>query len=257
MEYRKKKEVVLVMPAYNEEECIEVAVKQWINFFDAKFGKNHYTILVINDGSKDRTGEILNDMEQQFGSLEVVHQENQGHGAAVLNGYKRAIDKDPEWVFQTDSDNQFKTEDFDILWGKRKSSKFITGYRKHRKDDFNRLIITRILRGIVLVFFQCRIKDSNVPYRLMEAKYLRTLLYRLPFQAFAPNIFIAVLAKNDGQKLYEFPIDHQARETGKVSIVKWSLLKVCFRSLRELFAFRFSKAYHAGKNLETPDSYAF
>jgi dolichol-phosphate mannosyltransferase len=60
--------------------------------------------------------------------------------------------------------------------------------------------------------FQCVLKDSNVPYRLIKGPYLQRLLNSLPEQPFAPNIFLSVLAKRDGQELFEIPIGHKERK---------------------------------------------
>ncbi|MBL4707956.1 MAG: glycosyltransferase family 2 protein [Flavobacteriales bacterium] len=233
-----KIEIVIVMPAYNEEACIEDSVLHWISFLKNKFNEDVCKLIVINDGSKDNTGSILEKLEQNNSILMLINQSNQGHGAAVLNGYQEALRLHPEWVFQTDSDNQFTSKDFEELWRLRNQSKFILGYRKVRHDDVNRLIITRILRILLWVVFQKYIKDSNVPYRLINANYLNLLLQQLDRKPFAPNIFISVLAAKDKQKLFEIPIQHLARTTGTVSIVKWSLLKVSLKSAMELITFR-------------------
>ncbi len=90
------------------------------------------------------------------------------------------------------------------------------------------------------LFFKSFINDSNVPFRLINTNYLDHLLKVLNFEPFAPNIFLAVLAKRNGQNLFEIPVHHKERETGQVSIIKLRLLKVCFRSLFELFRFSFS-----------------
>ncbi len=66
-----------------------------------------------------------------------------------------------------------------------------------------------------------RIKDSNIPFRLIEGKYLKLLLNELPEEIpFAPNIFIAVMARRAGQKLFNIPVRHKDRHSGEVSIKK-------------------------------------
>lgn len=232
--------LICVIPVYNEQDCIEEVVKSWILKFENLFNPTIYKIILVNDGSKDNTRDILDNLGSQFRQLVIIHQKNGGHGNAVLNGYKAAIELDSEFIFQVDSDNQFSPNDFDKLWSKREESNFITGFRKKRYDDFNRLIITRILRFVNLIFFKTFINDSNVPFRLIRTKYLKNLIEVLGFEPFAPNIFLAVLAKRDGQQLFEIPVTHKERETGQVSIIKLRLLKVCFRSFKELVRFSLS-----------------
>jgi dolichol-phosphate mannosyltransferase len=227
------------MPAYNEEDCIEKVVGNWTDFLKTRFPTDNTTLIVINDGSKDRTGELLDRLAQTNTHLTVLNQKNGGHGNAVVNGYKKAVSLGSEYVFQTDSDDQFITEDFDKLWARRSDSKFILGYREVRHDASVRLFITKILRGTISTVYGTYILDSNIPFRLIEGKFLEKLLQQLPDpEPFAPNIFLAVMAKKSGQFLFDIPITHKDRETGTVSIVKWNLWKVCIRSFKELLRFR-------------------
>lgn len=234
-----KKLLGVVIPVYNEEECIAEVISSWDTFLNDFLGDN-YTILLINDGSKDNTPAILDSLKPKFKNLQVVHQVNGGHGNAVLNGYHKILEYNTEWVFQVDSDNQFAPEDFPKLWNARNESNFLLGYRQKRYDDFNRLIITRIVRVLNFMLFRCYIPDANIPYRLIKTDYLKKLLSILPDQPFAPNIFLSVLAKRDGNDVKNIPVTHKERETGQVSIIKMTLLKVCIRSAKELINFSMS-----------------
>jgi glycosyltransferase involved in cell wall biosynthesis len=227
------------MPAYNEEDCIEKVVENWTDFLKEKFPNDKTTLIVINDGSKDSTGAILDKLSPGNSRLTVINQKNGGHGNAVVNGYKKAVELESQYIFQTDSDDQFVTSDFDKLWSKRNESKFILGYREIRHDATVRLFITKVLRGTISTVYGTYILDSNIPFRLIEGGFLKKLLKQLPDpEPFAPNIFLAVMAKKSGQKLFDVPITHKDRETGTVSIVKWNLWKVCIRSFKELLNFR-------------------
>ncbi len=229
----------IVMPAYNEEDCIEQVVGSWTGFLKDKFPDENTTLIVINDGSKDKTGEILDKLKTGNDRLTVVHQKNGGHGNAVVNGYKTALKLGSEYVFQTDSDDQFVTDDFDKLWQKRNQSEFILGYREIRHDAKVRLFITRFLRSTISLVYGTFILDSNIPFRLIKGTFLQKLMDQLPDPPpFAPNIFLAVMAKKSGQELFDIPITHRERVSGTVSIVKWNLWKVCIRSFRELLNFR-------------------
>jgi glycosyltransferase involved in cell wall biosynthesis len=226
--------LAIVMPAYNESGCIETVARSWLRILDEVPG----FMIVVNDGSKDRTGEILDRLAASDSRLKVVHQANAGHGAAVLRAYREALQLDPAYVFQTDSDDQFKPNDFWQLWERRSRSPFITGYRQARSDAFHRLIITRILILLNWVIFGVRLKDANIPFRLMRAEFLDKLLRMFPNSVFAPNIFLAVLAAKAGSNLFELPIVHEKRRTGQVSIIRWKLVKICWRCAAELFRFR-------------------
>lgn len=227
------------MPAYNEQDCIEKVVYNWTTFLKTKFPNDNTTLIVINDGSKDNTKVLLDKLDAEIDNLTVVHQKNGGHGNAVVNGYRKALEVGSEYVFQTDSDDQFVSDDFDKLWAKRNQSQFILGYRQVRHDAGVRLFITKFLRGTISAVYGTFIMDSNIPFRLIKGTFLQKLMNQLPNpEPFAPNIFLAVMAKKSGQELFDIPITHKDRETGTVSIVKWNLWKVCIRSFKELLRFR-------------------
>lgn len=232
--------IAIVMPAYNEGEVIADVVEKWTGLLKRGFSESDNPVLiVVNDGSKDNTGETLAELAKTNPNLIAVNQPNGGHGNAVVNAYKKALEINAEYVFQTDSDDQFETEDFFKLWEKRSESDFILGYRKTRFDAPIRLIITRILKVSIFLFFGTPIEDSNIPFRLIKGSFLKKLIDNLPEPTpFAPNIFIAVMAKRAGQKLFSIPITHKDRHTGEVSIKKMKLLQVCWQSFKELMAFR-------------------
>ncbi|GAB3046061.1 glycosyltransferase family 2 protein [Spirosoma pulveris] len=244
----------IVMPAYNEEEVIETVVKQWTDLLTRRFPAENTRLIVVNDGSRDKTGAILDQIKNLYPKLLVVHQPNGGHGNAVVNGYRQAVALDSEFIFQTDSDDQFIADDFEKLWEKRSKSPFILGYREERYDAPARLLITRILRLSIAFIYGTYIMDSNIPFRLIRGTFLRKLLAQLPDPTpFAPNIFLAVMAKKAGYDTFDIPITHKERVTGTVSILKWKLLKVCIQSFKELAQFRFELSRKV-KALKKPEA---
>lgn len=225
------------MPAYNEEECIAGVVQGWLNEFQRLFADN-FRMVVVNDGSRDRTGKILDALATTESRLRVINQPNAGHGGALLRGYREAVALNPDYVFHVDSDDQFKPADFELLWRRRTESTCILGYRFVRHDALHRLVITRILRFVLMLLYGRYMKDSNVPFRLLKTGFLAEALRIIPPQTFAPNIFIAVLGARIDADLMHIPVSHEDRKTGTVSIVRWKLIRVCFRCVGELFAFR-------------------
>jgi len=226
--------VSVLMPVYNGRDYLRPAIESVLNqtFTDLE-------LLIINDGSKDGTKQILDRIAPSIDNLYVVHQPNGGHGNAAVNGYRKAVELNSEWVFQTDSDDQFVTEDVIKLWAKRNESNFIMGYRQVRFDAPARLVITRILKYTIFFAYGTFINDANIPFRLIKGSYLKKLLAQLPNpEPFAPNIFLAVMAKKAGEKTFDIPITHKERLTGTVSILRWKLIKVCIQSFKELLNFR-------------------
>ena len=228
---------ILVMPAYNEEGCIVPVVSAWRDEFARLFGDN-FRLLVVNDGSRDNTGRLLDQLAASEPRLIVVHQKNSGHGGALLRAYSDAITLSPEFVFHVDSDDQFKPADFERLWSRRAESPCILGHRSVRHDPLHRLVITRILRLVLFALYGRYLPDSNIPFRLLRTDFLAQALAIIPPGTFAPNIFLAVLGARIDADLLHLPVSHEDRKTGTVSIVRWKLIRVCFRCVGELWRFQ-------------------
>ncbi len=231
------RELVIAMPAYNEEECIAEVVHKWCSLL-RQLGLRSPIMIVVNDGSKDQTGTVLDKLKSSFPELHVIHQENTGHGRALRHAYDEAVKMGAEWVFQVDSDDQFMPSDFKLLWEQRQRSNFILGHRLNRDDPTHRKIITNILKLVNLLLFGRLLRDANIPFRLIRGKYLGCLLEFVPPHLFAPNIFLSLTASADGQDLINIPVGHKERQTGQVSIVRWRLIKACMRTAAELFIYR-------------------
>ena len=208
--------ICLVMPVYNEAECLKRVLNEWCNTF--KFLKIDYTILVANDGSSDGTAEILDKFAADNSNIIAFHQNNSGHGKSIMNLYHQAIRQDADWIMQIDSDDQVSSSEFKILWDRRNDTNFILGYRQIRMDPTHRKIISWSLRSFLKIFFGVPIADSNIPFRLMNKSLLHQMLPLLPPELFAPNIFLAVLAARHGEQLLHIPVMHKRRITGRVSI---------------------------------------
>lgn len=228
-------DVSIVIPVYNEASCIEKVALDWNAAL--KFQKLSYQIIFVNDGSTDNSQEILTQLESENSEFILINQENGGHGNALLTGYHAAITKGSDYIFQVDSDDQFLSSDFSKLWKMREASPFIIGIRSKRHDPWFRLIITKFLKSVLSLAFKTPIADANIPFRLVETQFLKTMLHCLPTGAFAPNVFLSVLASRYVGSLPQVPVTHIERQTGTVSIIGFGLIKACIRSFIELIKF--------------------
>jgi glycosyltransferase involved in cell wall biosynthesis len=233
----REESVAVVMPAYNEAGCIEAVVREWADCVGR--------VIIVNDGSRDETPRILDRLAAELRSVRVIHQENAGHGAALLNGYRAALEEGHDWIFQTDSDGQFLASDFDRLWERRTESHFLLGRRAHRDDHPARIWLSRVHAMLLRFLFQVNLSDPNVPYRLMRASLLRRYLPWISSGTFAPNVMLSILAAREGHALGFIPVNHRARQTGVVSIRGWKTFRVGVLVFRQLWAFR--------KKLPKPD----
>ena len=106
----------IVIPAYNEEENIKHVIQDWYPVVERHAAGGVSRLLVIDDGSRDRTYEILQEFCESYPLLEVVTKPNAGHGATLLFGYHYALKHGADYIFQTDSDGQTLPEEFEPFW---------------------------------------------------------------------------------------------------------------------------------------------
>lgn len=216
MTERKHDRLIIVIPAYNEEMNIESVVRQWHPIVE-KIG-NGSRLLVINDGSTDGTQKKLTGLQEICPYLQAEEKKNQGHGAAVLYGYRRAMEEGADYIFQTDSDGQTLSEEFWPLWEKREQCGLLIGSRKGRQDGWQRVMVTRILRLVLRLTFGCWIEDANTPFRLMKSEQLKEVMRGIPEDYSLSNVLMTVLYTRKNIGVQYFPITFRPRQGGKNSI---------------------------------------
>lgn len=229
-------ELIIVIPAYNEEGCLEKVLREWTNGVQ-KLNLN-FILFVVNDGSTDKTELILQMVSAEIPQVKFVTQVNAGHGVALRKGYDWAIQQQAQWIFHVDSDDQFKFDDFPGIWKDRNASPAHFGHRLNRNDPKHRIIISSFLRKILFFIFGVSIPDANIPYRLMHRNFLSSALRHIPSDIFAPNIFISLFAFSYKGRIPVYPVCHIERQTGVVSLPSFRLIKACMRTFWELIKFR-------------------
>ena len=228
-----KNKLAIIIPVFNEEDIIEKVINDWL-IIAKKFDG---FIIVINDGSSDNSLKILKRINKKSNRLIIINKKNSGHGPTVYTGYKIALKKKYNFIFQVDSDDQFFSKDFNKLWKLRDSNLLILGFRKKRYDSFHRLIITRILKVFNLILFRKFIQDANIPYRLIGYEFLKKNLKFIGSKSLAPNILISIKAAKDN-KIKSLIVSHKERLTGQVWIVKFNLIKFMLKVFIEIINFK-------------------
>lgn len=211
-----KDNLYIVMPAYNEEENIESVVKEWHEVVE-KIGNNS-KLVVVNDGSKDKTYEKLCELKAKYPHLEPVTKVNSGHGSTVLHAYQYALDKKADYIFQTDSDGQTLPSEFWDFWKDRANHSAIIGHRNHRQDGFSRVLVTKTLKFVLWCIFGLKITDANTPYRLMKREILEKYIKKIPENFNLSNVMLTVLLIDNKEDVNFRPITFRPRQGGVNSI---------------------------------------
>jgi dolichol-phosphate mannosyltransferase len=226
----------IVMPAYNEAENIENVIKQWHPIVD-KIGAES-KLVIVDDSSKDNTFEILKKLTNDFPNLIALTKPNSGHGKTCLFAYNYAINKNADWIFQTDSDGQTDPNEFYQFWHIRNQYDFVIGNRNKRMDGLGRLFVTKVLSLIIIIIFKIYIVDANTPFRLMRCEKLKTIIHKLPINAFLANIYISILVVKYKISLKWIPISFKERQGGVNSINLKKIFKIGLDSLKDFNYFK-------------------
>lgn len=231
-----KLDLAVIIPVYNEEGAIEKVINKW----NAELLKTNvnFQIHVYNDGSKDKSLELLNQLKKTTRNLIIHDKINSGHGSTILQGY--CENSHAEWIFQADSDDEIEPQFFHKLWNYRDKYEFIIGRRCERKSPLSRSIISFFARRIVNIIYGKSVDDVNCPYRLMKVDIFKPCFFSIPKNSFAPNILITGYAAWKKFKTVEIDVIFQTRTTGEISIKNLKLFKVAIISFWQTIWYKMS-----------------
>jgi glycosyltransferase involved in cell wall biosynthesis len=225
--------LAVIMPAYNEEDAIAEAVAEVQRHVLPRVDA---ALVVVDDGSRDGTGAILDRIASQDPRVRVIHQVNGGHGSALLTGLRETRS---DFVLLLDSDRQIPLDDFPRWWQELAAGRdAVFGVRRLRHDPPIRLALTRVIRLAVRGLFGVRLADPNVPCKLFRRALWEEASPLIPPGTLAPSLFLAVFARARGWNVAEVDVHHRERATGEVSIKRWKLLRFCTDAFRQMLAFR-------------------
>lgn len=210
-------ELIVVMPAYNEQESVRKVVLEW--FAELECWTDRFVFLAIDDGSLDGTHHALECLRDRLGPrFELLRHGNRGHGQSCLVGYRMACERGIPWVLQIDSDGQCDPQFFHRFWRDRSRYDVIYGHRWRRDDGVRRMIASMVLKATLA--FSCRTwcRDANVPYRLMQTHRLLTVLDTIPQEFVLANVALAVQLRRHGWNEGCVPIRFRDRYAGTPSV---------------------------------------
>lgn len=232
-------EISFVMPAYNEAEALPGTIAECAAAI-AALGLDA-EIVVCNDGSKDRTAEVLAELAACHPRLVVVtHERNGGYGAALATAAAAAHGR---LLVTMDSDGQFDPRDAAPLLARLGDAAspcdVVLGYRAKKVDSFARVWLDRGLRVLVRLLFGLSFTDTNCALRLVPAEALRRIA--LEARGFANPTEIAVKLRASGLRIAEIPITHRERAAGASTLRSAS---ASVEMLAFLLYLRFKVALH-------------
>ena len=159
--------LTVFFPAYNDGGTIGSMVIAAVT--TAQKLTADYEIIVVNDGSTDSTRDVLEELEQLYPSLRVIHHpQNGGYGAALRTGFASAT---KDVIFYTDGDAQYDPREMTLLWQHLTPEvDFVNGYKISRSDPLHRIVLGRLYHYLVKTLFGLRLRDVDCDFRLMRRR---------------------------------------------------------------------------------------
>jgi len=240
------KSSLVIIPTYNEKENIEDIIRAIFSL------QQSFHILIIDDNSPDNTARIVERLQQEFSELFLINRKNKsGLGTAYIEGFKYALDKEYEYIFEMDADFSHPPNDllklysachddgFDMAIG----SRYISGVNVVNWP-MGRVLMSYFASYYVRLITGLPIKDSTAGFKCYTAKVLQTIdLESIKFIGYAFQIEMKFLAWKYGFKIKEIPIifTDRTKGTSKMStgIFREAVLGVLQLKINSLF-----KKYH-------------
>lgn len=223
------KSISVIFPAYNEEANIEQSVLMARTVMSKFFAPEMIEIIVVNDGSADRTADVLNQLAEESSDLRVIHHaRNRGYGAALRSGLYEARH---DLVFFSDADLQFDLSEIRHFLKHIKDFDIVAGYRINRADDPIRLINAWGWNKLVWATLGLPIKDIDCAFKLFRRQIFEEI--QLTSVGAMVNTELLALAVKRGMKIKELPVSHYPRSAGEQTGAN---LKVVAKAFRELFS---------------------
>ena len=201
----------IFFPAYNDAGTIASLVIRSVQVASTLTG--NYEVIVVNDGSKDDTPRILDELSRVYpGHVRIVHHEkNRGYGGALRSGFAAAT---KEFIFYTDGDAQYDPAEMTELWGKMTDEvDWVNGWKISRADPLHRIIIGRVYHHMVKILFGLKVRDVDCDFRLMRRKIFDVV--RLEKDSGVICLEMMKKFQDAGFRVAETPVHHFHRAYGK------------------------------------------
>lgn len=224
----KKYPITIFFPCYNEEQNVERVTREAL----AVAGRisDDYEIIIVNDGSKDRTAEIADRLAKENPAVRVIHHEvNKGYGGALQTGFNNAC---KELVFYTDGDGQFKIEEITKLLPLIEKFDIVSGCRICRQDPFIRKVNAFMWGTLVNALFKFRVSDVDSAFKLYRRKIFDEIT--LTSQGALIDTEVLAKAKAKGYTITEIGVNHYPRVAGEQTGAKISVIVKAFKELFKL-----------------------
>lgn len=218
-------------PAYNDAPSLPGLIARAVGALERC--TPDYEIIVVNDGSKDNTAMVLEQLRERHAPhLRVVtHEQNRGYGGALRSGFAAAT---KGLVFYTDGDGQYDPAELPLLVERlRPGVGLVNGYKLARRDPWHRIAIGNLYNRVARLLFHIRIRDIDCDFRLIR----RHLVEDLRLESTSGTICVELVRKIEisGCGVAEVGVSHYPRLHGRSQFFRWRSLLTTLRQFTRLY----------------------
>lgn len=225
----KPESLTIFFPCYNEEANVESTTMAALKMC-RRLGID-YEIIIVNDGSRDRTGEIADRLARENVGVRAVHNcPNRGYGGALQRGFREAT---KEWIFYTDGDGQFDFEEIDKLFPLLDRFDIASAYRMDRKDPLIRKINAFCWSVLVNLLFRIGLRDIDCAFKIYPKRFIDQI--EMKSQGALIDTEMLARARRLGYTIGQVGVHHYPRTAG---LQTGANLRVIARAFRELWKLR-------------------
>ncbi|HEV2107298.1 MAG TPA: glycosyltransferase family 2 protein [Thermomicrobiales bacterium] len=220
----------LVLPAHNEEENIRIVVEDALETLP-RF-TDEFDIIVVNDGSRDGTANIINALATADARVKPIHHpQNQGYGAALRSGFAAATG---DYVMFMDADRQFNITDLALLSPFVRDYDVVAGFRRERNDPLIRRLNAEIFNVVVRVLFGIHLRDVDCAFKVFRGDVLRSLTLSAPGALI--NTEMQAKLRRRGATVQQVAVHHYPRVAGNATGGNWRVIVRAMGETLVLFA---------------------
>ena len=224
--------LTVVVPAFNEEVALPTFLPQLIECCE----KSDWQLIVVNDGSKDRTAEIL----ERYSHVEcfrvIHHKVNRGYGGAIKTGIREAT---TSYVVTVDADGQHYLEEIEALFAelRQRDADMVVGNRRGQTaSGWYRSLGKNLIRFVANILLELQIYDINSGLKVYDANLARRYLDLCPdSMAYSDVITLVFISRR--HRVCERPIRVRDRISGKSTITTRTALETLMEILNIVVLF--------------------
>jgi glycosyltransferase involved in cell wall biosynthesis len=214
----------LVLPAHNEADNIELVVRRALDVLP--LFTDQFEIIVVNDGSRDRTPEIVNQLAAEHPQVKPVHHKvNRGYGGALISGFNASTG---DYVMFMDSDRQFDIADLALLSPFVSTFDIVAGFRRERNDPLHRRVNAELFNTAVRILFGIHLRDIDCAFKIFRGDLLRSI--ELTSSGALINTEIQAKLRRKGATLQQVGVHHYPPVAGQAT---GGNVRVIFKAMSE------------------------